>query len=56
MRNAYIHFSIRKNSGHLAPFFNVIIRGTVKNFAMQNPRRPSNFGCVSKPEMIEGAF
>lgn len=29
----------RNYSGHLAQFFNVIIRGTFKSFAMQNPRR-----------------
>lgn len=40
----------RNYSGHLAQFFNVIIRGTFKSFAMQNTRRLFIFSRGLKPD------
>lgn len=45
-------FSVRKYSGHLTQFFNVIILV----LAMQNPGRLSIFGCVLKIEAVEAGF
>lgn len=35
-------------------FFNAIIWETLMSFAKLNPRRLSVFGCVVKPEAVEG--
>lgn len=49
-------FSIRKYSGHLAQFFNVIIPGTFMRLAMQILRILFILDCVVKPLAVHGAF
>lgn len=48
--------SIPKHSGHIAQFFNLIIRILFMLFAMQIKSFFLIFGCVLKTEGIEEAF
>lgn len=53
-----ISFLVRKYSGHLRQFFNIINRSTFMYSAMRNPSRHSILGCILKPDKLnrERAF
>lgn len=55
-RDVDIIFSIRKYSGRIAQFFDVIISILSMSIATQNPHRLSIFVCALKPDVVEGAF